>query len=71
MAEQGCTQVSVVVKEDKRDMTGVLAVTASGTFLPHQLIYQGKINGFHSKLTFPTKWNVTHSAGHWSTAEKI
>ena len=71
MAEQGCTQVPVVGKEDKREITVVLAVTASGTLLPPQLIYQGKTNGWHPKITFPTKGNVTHSENHWSTAETM
>ena len=55
MAERGCTQVPVVGKEDKRETTVVLAVTASGKLLPPQLIYQGKTNGCHLKITFPTK----------------
>ena len=71
MAEQGCTQVPVVGKEDKREITVVLAVTASGTLLPPQLIYQGKTNGCHPKITFPTKSNVTHSENHWSTTETM
>ena len=53
MVEQGCTQVPAVGKE--REMTVLLAVTASETFLPPQLIYQGKTNGCHPKITFPTK----------------
>ena len=71
MAERSCTQVPVVGKGDKREVTVVLAVTASGKLLPPQLIYQGKTNGYHPKITFPTKWNVTHSTSHWSTAETM
>ena len=35
LAEQGSTQVPVVSKDDKREITVVLAVSASGTLLPH------------------------------------
>ena len=71
MAEEGCKQIPVVGKEDKREITVFLAVTASGAFLPPQLIYQGKTVGCHPKITFPAKWNVTHSENHWSTEETM
>ena len=66
MAEEGCRQVSVVGKEDKREITVLLAITASGTLLPPQVIYRGKTVGCHPCITFPSKWNVTHSDNHWS-----
>uniref|UniRef100_A0A1X7UB16 DDE-1 domain-containing protein n=1 Tax=Amphimedon queenslandica TaxID=400682 RepID=A0A1X7UB16_AMPQE len=69
MAEQGSSQVSEIGKETKHEITVLLAVTASETVLPPQLIYQGRTVGCYSKLTFPTHWNVTHSEGHWSTTE--
>ena len=71
MAEEGCKQIPVVGKEDKREIMVLLAVTASGAFLPPQLIYQGKTVGCHPKITFPAKWNVTHSENHWSTEETM
>ena len=67
MAEEGVKQVPVVGKDDKREITALLAATASGKLLPPQLIYQGKTTGCHPKVTFPEKWNVTHSDNHWST----
>ena len=67
MAKEGSKQVPVVGKEDKREITALLAVTASGTLLPPQLIYQGKTDGCHPKISFPADWNVTHSDSHWST----
>ena len=48
-----------------------MAITASGGLLPPQLIYQGKTNGCHPKITFPEKWNVTHSGNHWSTEKTM
>ena len=35
------------------------------------MIYQGKTVGCHPKITFPAKWNVTHSENHWSTEETM
>ena len=67
MAEGGSKQIPVVGMEDKREITVLLAATASGTLLPPQVIYQGKAPGCHAKITFPEKWNITHSDNHWST----
>lgn len=66
MAEEGSRQVSVVGKEDKREIMVFLAVTASGFLIPPQVIYQGKTPGCHPRITFPPKWNITHSDNHWS-----
>ena len=71
MAEEGVKQVPVVGKDDKREITALLAATASGKLLPPQLIYQGKTTGCHPKVTFPEKWNVTHSDNHWSTEKTM
>lgn len=71
MAEEGSKQVPVVGKEDKREITALLAITASGVLLPPQLIYQGKTVGCHPKITFPPNWNITHSESHWSTEDTM
>lgn len=67
MAEEGSKQVPVVGKDDKREITVLLTVTASGHLLPPQVIYQGKTDGCHARITFPDGWHVTHSESHWST----
>ena len=67
MAGEGSKQVPVVGKEDKREITVLLAISASGVLLPSQVIYQGKTPGCHAKTTFPSSWNITHSDSHWST----
>ena len=28
--------------------------------------FQGKTVGCHPRVTFPAKWNITHSDNHWS-----
>ena len=71
MAESGSKQIPVIGLEDKREITVVLAATATGTLLPPQVIYQGKTSGCHAKVTFPEKWHITHSESHWSTEKTM
>ena len=71
MEQQGSRQVPVVGKEDKREITVLLTVTATGKLLPPQVIYQGKTPGSHAKISFPAAWNVTHSESHWSTEQTM
>ena len=71
MAQGGSKQVPVVGVEDKREITLVLAITASGTLLPPQMIYQGKTPGCHTKVTFLGKWHITHSENHWSNEKTM
>lgn len=67
MEREGTKQVPIVGKEDKREITVVMTITASGLLLPFQVIYQGKTVGCHAKVTFPHEWNITQSDSHWST----
>ena len=53
--------------DDKRQITGVFAVTAVGRYLPVQLIYKGKTERCHPKVTMPAGWDLWHSDNHWST----
>jgi len=46
--------------------TAVLACTLTGTFLPPQLIYEGKIEKCYPDLSFPTGWQITHTDNHWA-----
>ena len=71
LAEHGSKPVSIVGKDDQREITIPLAVSMSGTLLPPQLIYAGKINTCHPKFTFPDKWSFTHSVSYWSTKETM
>ena len=57
--------------DDKREMTSVLAVTASGVLLPPQLLYQGKTDKCHPEVNFPADWDIHHSANHWSNGETM
>ena len=42
MEKEGTTQVEIIAKDDKRQLTAVFAGSATGEFLPLQLIYEGK-----------------------------
>ena len=45
--------------DDKRQITATFAVTASGSFLPIQLIYSGKTKRSSPKFDFPKCFDVT------------
>jgi hypothetical protein len=47
MAAIGSKQVPVVGSDDKRQITALLTITASGELLSPQLIYQGKTEQCH------------------------
>ena len=66
MEKEGTKQVPVVGKDDKREVTILLSIAATGDLLPPQVIYQGKTSGCHAKVTFPEGWNITQSESHWS-----
>ena len=56
--------------EDKRQITATFAALLSGSFLPVQLVYQGKTFKCHP-VDFPKGWHITHSANHWCTEETM
>ena len=61
----------VVGIEDKREITAVLACSASGEFLKPQLIYKGSTDKCHPNFTFPDGWDVYHSSNHWSNEQTM
>ena len=53
-------------------MTLVLAGTATGEFLPPQLIYSGKTEKSLPKdVKFPSDWHLTTTPTHWSNEETM
>ena len=71
MAEEGAKQVELIGKDDKRQLTAVLAGSMSGKFLPPQLIYQGKTTRCLPHYEFPSDWHVTFSVNHWSNEDTM
>ena len=59
----------VAHKEDKREITIVLASTRAGTLLPPQLLYAGKTDQVHPTFRFTDGWDVFHTDRHWATTE--
>ena len=62
--------VSMKGLDDKRQITTIFVVSASGSFLPIHLLYEGKSKRCLPKFRFPSEFNVTIKAGHWSNIEK-
>lgn len=67
----GTKQIAVTGKEDKREITAVLAYTLCGSLLPPQLLYQGKTDRCYPGVKFPQGWDVHHSESHWSTQHAL
>ena len=67
---EGAKSVPVKGKGKGKQITGTFTVSATGRFLPMQLIYAGKTNRFHPQgIEFPTGFDVTHSHNQWSNEE--
>ena len=71
MDKEGVKRVEVVAKDDKRQLTAVLAGSLSGDFLPPQLIYEGKTDRCLPHYQFPSPWHVTKSETHWSNEQTM
>ena len=59
---KGSKRVKIAGNEDKRQITSMLTVTASGKLLPVQIIYEGKTLACIPKITIPSDWHVTYTA---------
>ena len=70
MAEKGAKRVECAGVDDKWQITIVVCGTASGVFLPFQVIYKGKTPACLPRFVFPADWNVTFTENHWSNEEK-
>lgn len=67
MEKQGAKRVEIIGKDDKRQITAVLAGTLNGDFLPVQLVYQGKTDRCLPSFKFPIArdWDIRYTANHW------
>ena len=63
---KGAKNVPIKGVDDKRQITATFAVSATGEFLPMQLIYAGKTKRCLPKIEFPRSFNVTYTENHWS-----
>ena len=55
--------------DEKRQITATFAISMTGSFLPIQLIYEGKNRTCLPNYDFPKGFNVTYSPNHWSNTE--
>ena len=69
MAPEESRRVELASLGDKRQITATFADTLSGAFLPMQLLYQGKTDRCHAKLTFPDGFHNHHTPNHWANEE--
>ena len=65
VAEHKSKWVEVSGIEDKRQITATFTTSLTGTFLPLQLVYQGKTSKYHPSIDFFNNWHITHSPNHW------
>ena len=63
-SSKGSTNVPIKGFDDKRQINATFLVSASGSFLPMQLIYKGKSERSLPKFTFPSSFHVTFTPNH-------
>ncbi|KAG0422625.1 hypothetical protein HPB47_001564 [Ixodes persulcatus] len=71
LEEGGSRQISVVGREDKREITVLFALALGGAVLPPQVIYIRKTTRCHAAIDFPDSWDIWHSPNHWSTTDTM
>ena len=67
---KGAKTVPTKGVDDKRQITATFSISMTGSFLPMQLIYEGKTRRCLPNYDFPKGFNVTYSPNHWSNTEK-
>ena len=66
MELSGTKHVSIAGTEDKKEITALITVSATGEVIPPQLLYGGKTERCHPRFNFPNDWDVWHTPNHWS-----
>ncbi len=69
MVADGSKRVEIAGLGDKRQVTATFAATLDGTFLPMQILYQGKTKRSHAKYAFPDEFDMFHTPNHWANEE--
>ena len=67
---KGAKAVPIKGVDDKRQITATFSISMTGSFLPIQLIYEGKTRRCLPNYDFPKGFNVTYSPNYWSNTEK-
>ena len=71
METSGSRRISIAGTEDKKEITALITVSATGSVLPPQLLYEGKMERCHPQITFPAEWDVWHTPNHWSNEQTV
>ena len=71
MEKHGTKSVEISAVNDKRQITAVFGCTLAGDFLPMQLIFTGTTQKCLPKVDFPSDWDITCTANHWSNESTI
>ena len=72
MAKKGVSTVEIVGSGKKRSITATFVVSLDCTFLPMQLIYDGKTQQSVPKVEFLSSFSLIANPKHYSnTAESI
>ena len=61
---KGSKNIPIKGFDDKRQISPTFVVSATCSFLPTQLTYQGKSKRFLPKFTFPSNFHVTSTPNH-------
>ena len=69
LAAAGSRRVEVIGLGDKRQITATFAAALDGTFLPMQILYQGKTDRSHPNYAFPDGFDIFHTPNHWANEE--
>ena len=56
---KGAKNVPIISVDDKRQITATFAISATGIFLPMQLIYPGKTKRCLANFQFPRNFQIT------------
>ena len=71
MHRAGEKVIPISNSDDKRQVTAVFAASLTGDFLALQIIYKGKTERSHPKVSMPSGWDLWHRDNHWSNEETM
>ena len=71
MQAEVAKKVEIIAKDDKRQITVVIAGSLKGDTLPLQIIYQGKTPRCLPSVKFPSNWHITFNENDWSNKDTM
>ena len=69
LEQMGVKQIDMTGKDDKWEITALLACMFIGKTLPPHIIYTDKTELCHTTFIFPKDWDIHHIDNHWSYPE--